>query len=417
MINIQPEPGRQVKFAEVNPNPVLSSGADGALHFVNPATSKLLRDLGLESVDDILPADHKELVEICSKTGVKLTEECNAGGRTLTWSYQSVADGDEVYIYGHDISDYQTATSDALEFPRSNPSPVLSYAANGELHFVNPATSLLLQDLGIVDIGEILPRNHKELLKACQKTCIPLIKKYKVSGRTLVWLYRSISGSDEIYIYGHDVSDFQSSTSHELDFPRANPSPVLTSGVDGELHFVNPATSQLLQDLGIGDIAEILPRNHKELVKACLKTSIPLTEECKVGGRSLVWLYRSISDSDEIYIYGHDISGCDPKIFCIEGFPRANPNPIFSAGADGVPRYMNHATSQLIQDLELENTLDILPRNHKELVNACLNTSEPLIRERKVAGRTIIWSYHPIDDSDLIYIYGHDITNYHPDIF
>jgi hypothetical protein len=417
MINIQPETGRQAKFVEVNPNPVLSSGADGTLHFVNPATSQLLRDLGLERVDDILPGDHRELVEICLKTGVKLTQECEAGGRILTWSYQSVADGDEIYIYGHDISDYQSATSDALEFPRANPSPVLSYGADGELHFANPATSQLLQDLEIEDIGEILPRNHKELVRACLKTCIPLIKKCKVGGRTLVWLYRSISGSDEIYIYGHDVSDYQSGPSDTLEFPRANPSPVLASGVDGELHFVNPATSQLLQDLGMEDIEEILPRNHKELVKACLKTSTPLTEERKTGGRTIVWLYRSISDSDEIYIYGHDISGCDPKIFCIEGFPRANPNPIFSSGADGVPRFMNYATSQLLKELELENTEDILPRNHKELVNACLKTSVPLIRERKVGGRTIIWSYHPIDDSELIYIYGHDITDYHPDIF
>jgi hypothetical protein len=192
---------------------------------------------------------------------------------------------------------------------------------------------------------------------------------------------------------------------------------VISSGVDGELHFVNPATSQLLQDLGIEDIGEILPRHHKELVKACLKTSASLTEERKVGGRTLVWLYRSTGDSDEIYIYGHDISGCDPRVFCIEGFPRANPNPIISSSPDGMPRFMNHAASQLLEKLELESTEDILPLNHKELVNACLKTSVPLIRERKAGGRTIVWSYYPIDDSDLIYIYGHDITDYHPNIF
>jgi hypothetical protein len=312
MIDIQPESGIHASFVEVNPNPVLSFGADGVLHFVNPATSQLLRDLGLEAVDDILPGDHQELVKTCLKTCVRLTQECEACGRTFAWTYQSVADGKEIYIYGHDISDYQSATTDALEIPLSNPSPVL------------------------------------------------------------------------------------------------------TSGTDGDLHFVNPATSQLLQDLGVGHVGEILPRNHLALVKASLKTSTPLTEERKVGGRTLVWLYRSISGSDEIYIYGHDISGCDPKIFCIEGFPKANPNPIFSAGADGVPRYMNFATSGLLNKLALENTEDILPHNHKELVKACLETSAPLIRERKVAGRTIVWSYHPIDDSDLVYIYGHDITDYHP---
>ena len=180
---------RQTKFAEVNPNPVLSFGANGVLHFANPATSQLFRDLGLDCVEDILPSDHKELVKICLKTGVRLNQECEAGGRTLTWSYQPVADGDEIYIYGHDISDYQSATSDALEFPIANPSPVLSCGADGELHFVNPATSQLLQDLGITDVGEILPRFHKELVKACLKTSTALIKEWKVGGRTLVWVY------------------------------------------------------------------------------------------------------------------------------------------------------------------------------------------------------------------------------------
>jgi hypothetical protein len=415
--NIQLIKDRQTKFVEVNPNPVLSFGADGVLHYVNPATSQLLQALGFESVDDVLPDDHQELVKICLKTGVRLTEECDAGGLTLTWTYQFVADGDEIYIYGHDITDYQSATTDALEIPRSNPSPVLSYGANGEMHFVNPAASQLLQDLGMKDAGEILPLDHKALAKACLETNTALIRECKVGGRTLAWLYQSISGSDEIYIYGHDVSDYQSSISDAMGFPMSNPSPVLTSGADGELHFVNPATSQLLQDLGVGHVGEILPRNHLALVKASLKTSTPLTEERKVGGRTLVWLYRSISGSDEIYIYGHDISGCDPKIFCIEGFPRANPNPIFSSGADGVPRYMNYATSQLLQELGLEATEDILPHNHKELVKACLTTNAPIIRERKIGGRTIIWSYYPIDDSDLIYIYGHDITDYHPNNF
>ena len=168
-MNIQPESGGQTKFAEVNPNPVLSSSADGAFHFVNPATSRLLRNLKLERVDDILPGDHKELVKICLKTGVRLIQECEAAGHTLVWSYQPVEDGGEIYIYGHDISDYQSATSDALEFPRSNPGPVLSCGADGELHFVNPATSQLLQGLGIGDIGGILPRDHKGLYKACIK--------------------------------------------------------------------------------------------------------------------------------------------------------------------------------------------------------------------------------------------------------
>jgi len=372
MMNVQREQDSQAKFAETNPNPVLSSGVDGVLRFVNPAALQLSRGLALGSVEDLLPEDHKELVKNCLETGARIIREHEAGDRTLVWSYQSVADRDEIYIYGHDITGYQSSLSDAMELPRANPSPVLISSASGELHFVNPAASQLLQDLGLGHIEDLLPLNHKELVGVCLQTSAALTEEHKVGGRSLVWLYRSSNDSDEVYIYGHDVSDYQSSAPGAMDFPKANPSPVLTFGVDGELHFINPATSQLLQDLGLENIEDILPCNHKKLVKECPETSTSLTEERKVGGRSLVWLYRSIDGSDEVYIYGHDISGCDPKTFCIEGFPKANPNPIFSSAADGVPRFMNHATIQLLQDLGLENTEDMLPRNHEELVRSCL---------------------------------------------
>jgi hypothetical protein len=304
-----------------------------------------------------------------------------------------------------------------IGFAEVNPNPVLSSGADGVLHFANPATSQLLGELDLVSIEDILPENHHELAADCLETGTIITRERHTCGRVLVWSYLPAGNNTDVYIYGHDVSDYQAGTHGSMEFPFTNPSPVLSSGADGELHFVNPATSQLLQDLKLRDIKALLPTNHEKLIRDCQKSSTTITGERKVGDRTLAWLYRASSDADEIFIYGHDLSGSDPRIFCIEGFPKANPNPIFSSGADGVPRFMNHATSQLLQDLELESTEDILPHNHKELINICLTSSKPVIRERKVAGRTLIWSYHPIDDSDLVYIYGHDITGYKPDTF
>ncbi len=301
-------------------------------------------------------------------------------------------------------------------FAETNPNPVLSADPDGSLQFVNPATSQLLDELLLENAEDILPAQHKDLVRDCLAAGSRLTSRHSVRGRTFAWSYKPVEGRPEIYIYGHDITDYLSSGSGSVDFPMANPSPVLAAGADGALHFVNPATSQLLQDLGLRNIEDILPRHHHELVRACLNTRTPLTEERRVRGRTLGWIYRSTSNSEDIFIYGHDLSGCDPKIFCIEGFPRANPNPVFSAGVDGIPRFMNHATSELLRQLELGSTEDILPQNHLELINNCLKSGKPVIRERRVAGRTIIWSYHPIDDSDLIYIYGHDITDYHPEV-
>ena len=93
-------------------------------------------------------------------------------------------------------------------------------------------------------------------------------------------------------------------------------------------------------------------------------------------------------------------------------FPQANPNPVLSSGPEGALKFVNPAASQLLRDLKLERLEDILPRNHPGLVKACLKTRTSLTDERKTAGRTIAWAYCPIDNSDVIYIYGHDVSDY-----
>jgi DNA-binding CsgD family transcriptional regulator/PAS domain-containing protein len=95
-----------------------------------------------------------------------------------------------------------------------------------------------------------------------------------------------------------------------------------------------------------------------------------------------------------------------------KGFPEANPNPVLSTGPDGVVKFINHATIQLLHDLELDSVEDILPFDHKRLVKSCLKASAPVTEERDADGRTIVWAYRPISDTDLIYIYGHDVSSY-----
>lgn len=79
---------------------------------------------------------------------------------------------------------------------------------------------------------------------------------------------------------------------------------------------------------------------------------------------------------------------------------------------DGVPGLINPAMTHLFHKLGLERVEDILPVNHTGLVKATLTTNTALKDERDVAGRTIAWSYHPVNDSGVIYIYGHDTSEY-----
>lgn len=305
----------------------------------------------------------------------------------------------------------------SVTFAEANPNPVLSSSIDGVLMFRNPATKRLLQELKLENVEDILPLDHKSLVKACLKTRTTLTQIYHTGGRSIEWSYTSIEGANLVYIYGHDISEYQSEASAINVLPKANPNPVISSTVDGDLKFTNLAVSKLLQDLQLVNVADVLPFNHAGLLQACATTRIPLTEERNIDGRVLVWTYNSFDDSNDIYIYGHDLNKCNSKMFCTEGIPRTNPSPVLSTDMDGVPRFINHATSRILEELGLKKVEDILPYRHASLVRACLTTHTPLTEERQTCDRTIIWSYHPIEDSKFIYIYGHDVTEYHSNIF
>jgi len=88
---------------------------------------------------------------------------------------------------------------------------------------------------------------------------------------------------------------------------------------------------------------------------------------------------------------------------------------VLSTGSDGILNYVNPAALQLCHDLRLKRVEDILPDTHNELVRTCVNTGKPLKYECTIDRHTLVWSYLPTGSSNLIYIYGHDVTEYRPE--
>jgi hypothetical protein len=296
------------KFAQANPSPVLSSTADGTLRFVNPAASKLMHDLELEHVKDLLPDGHESLVKACLSTGTTLTEECHLGDRNIVWSYRPIDEGDVVYIYGHDVTKYQSEPSSSKGLADANPHPVLTYSLNGEVLFKNHAVSMLLDDLKLETIEDILPVNHEKLVKSCVKTRAPIAEDRVVSGRDIVWSYRLSDDYEAVHIYGYDVTDQHPEDLPVSSLPEVNPSPVITAGPGGTTRYANNATLLLLLDLGLDSVEALLPPDHKGMVKACHSTKTPLASRHQVGLKIFTWSYHPVVDSDVIYIYGHDIT-------------------------------------------------------------------------------------------------------------
>ena len=294
------------------------------------------------------------------------------------------------------------------KFAHANPNPVLSSSTGGELKFINPAASIFMQELGLEHVNDLLPVDHKGLVKACQKTRVTLTSDCSIRGRNIAWSYQPIDESDVVYIFGYDVSKYQSKKTTVEILPEVNPNPVILSTIDGVLEFVNPAAISLLQDFQLEDVTEVLPVNHVDLLQAAANSKIVLIEENKLKDRTIVWAYKSPEENGTICIYGYDISNFKSKMFSVEGIPRASLSPVLSADTDGMPKYINYALSKILGELGLDTVEDILPQRHTSLVRACLATNTPLIEDHKTSNRNIIWSYYPVEGSDFIYICGRE---------
>lgn len=296
-------------FVLANPNPVLSSDAEGILQFINPAVTDLMHDVEVKHADDLLPGNHKGLVKACLATGVTLTEECQLGSRNVVWSYQSIGKEDVVHIYGYDVTRYHLQQPYSKNLPEANPNPVLTYNSEGKLIFKNSASLRLLDKLGLENIEDILPVNHASLMEFCFKTESHVTQERVTGSKSIVWSYQLLDNTEDLCIYGFDVTAYDAGRKDRKALPEINPSPVLTANSDGAVQFTNDAVCQLLLDYQLEKVEDILPVEHAGIVKACFLTNTPLSVRNTKCGGTFSWSYLPVDGSDLIYIYGHDVTG------------------------------------------------------------------------------------------------------------
>ncbi|MDL5053733.1 sensor domain-containing phosphodiesterase [Oscillatoria laete-virens NRMC-F 0139] len=91
---------------------------------------------------------------------------------------------------------------------------------------------------------------------------------------------------------------------------------------------------------------------------------------------------------------------------------QVNPHPIVACNASGEAIALNQAAQTLSQQLNIE-IAQLFPRFHIQLVQACLASQQ--YRERIEVSfnqRTFRWLYQPCNRTEIVYLYGHEITDY-----
>lgn len=89
------------KSLHKNYNLEFSVDGSGATKCINYATYKLLDELQLKGINDIVPGRHLGLIKACQMTNTLLTEKCELENRGIVWSYHPDNSGG-VVVYGYE---------------------------------------------------------------------------------------------------------------------------------------------------------------------------------------------------------------------------------------------------------------------------------------------------------------------------
>ena len=92
-------------------------------------------------------------------------------------------------------------------------------------------------------------------------------------------------------------------------------------------------------------------------------------------------------------------------------FPKHNPNPVLEFSVDGLLTYSNRAAKRLSEACGGTDLASLLPSDTRRIAAECLARAQPSEHvETKHGGRTISWSFYPIEELQVVHCYAEDIT-------
>lgn len=143
-----------------------------------------------------------------------------------------------------------------------------------------------------------------------------------------------------------------------------------------------------------------LRHRHRDGQWVLFESAASLPAETEGRPRRVVMVSRDISDRKR----------AEQEIEHLATFPRFNPNPVLEFSADSSLKYFNDAAQLMAQAFGHEHPSAILPPNSRQLVERCLNTGQRQIAETAISGRTVAWTFYPIEPTHSVHCYAEDIT-------
>ncbi|MFH1035794.1 MAG: PAS domain S-box protein [Pseudomonadota bacterium] len=238
------------RFPGENPNPVMRFNPDGTLLYANQAASNLLETLWRDrDSQGEQPRSFRDGASWALATGAVQTAEVRAGGRVFSLSFVPVPGSGYVNIYGMDISQRKRAEEAMLilaKFPDENPNPVLRISTQGTISYANQACLISLGTL--CQVGQPAHPMLRPGLGLGPGSQVSREFGVDLEGRSYLFTATPVSGTEEIYFYGQDVTERK-----QLEHQRQMASTVFENSLegiiiadpDGKVQMVNAAYSAI----------------------------------------------------------------------------------------------------------------------------------------------------------------------------
>jgi two-component system, cell cycle sensor histidine kinase and response regulator CckA len=209
---------------------------------------------------------------------------------------------------------------------------------------------------------------------------------------------------------------------------------IYQSTLDGHWLSVNPALARMLGYLDTNEFMADLnapeksiyvdPQRRAEFLRQLQARSILANFESQARRKdgTLIWISENArlvcgQPGETPFIEGSLENVTERKesqaaIEKLAAFPRQNPNPVLEFAAEGTLNYFNSAAAEMAQRLGRQHPAEILPPNAPDIVMDCLATGKRRLRVETVQnGRTLSWSFFPIQSSHVVHCYAGDITD------
>jgi PAS domain S-box-containing protein len=322
-----------------------------------------------------------------------------------------------------ELSRYAAEMEEIARFPEMNPGPVARLELDGTVWRANTAANRLFGQESLTGRSwfDLCPDIDEALWGRVLAGGDPVSHEVAVGDTGLVLTMAHDPASDQVFVYGTDVTE-QKRAERQLAelarFPEMNPGPVARLGPDGTVRRANAAASEVFgcESLEGRGWRDLCPGIDDALWDRIVKGGAPIHHAVEVGDRYLDFTIAKDPGSDQIFVYGGDVTDlkkAEAKIAEMARFPDMNPGPVCRLDREACVVLANRAARELFdcEDLRGRSWIDLIDGVDEAFWKEILEADGWVPFEAKIGARQFVLTHAPGPHGEYVFAYGSDITD------